>query len=188
MSKPPALVVHRAGDLLAWAGRRGVGVAPRRAARRRRRRLGAADAGPRRPVGRRGHAAARRRAPVHAAESSGCLGKCRSPLGALLGSWRERTERLAPHGDQERHVACVGRCWALMALAVRARRHERHVDGHVVAALDRSRKDPPPAPQSPPTALRLSSSPSAELHPRSPTGAIPAAHHPPRRRAWRWPL
>src|SRR4051794_4748456 len=43
-----------------------------------------------------------------------CLGKCRSPLGFLLGSWREgRTGALrmgAAHG-----AWCVGCCWALMA-------------------------------------------------------------------------
>jgi predicted metal-binding membrane protein len=43
-----------------------------------------------------------------------CLGKCRSPLGFLLGSWRD-----GPRGSLEmgaRHGAwCVGCCWALMA-------------------------------------------------------------------------
>jgi predicted metal-binding membrane protein len=43
-----------------------------------------------------------------------CLGKCRSPLGYLLGSWREgRAGALrmgAGHG-----AWCVGCCWALMA-------------------------------------------------------------------------
>jgi predicted metal-binding membrane protein len=43
-----------------------------------------------------------------------CLGKCRSPLGFLLGSWRE-----GPRGALEmgaRNGAwCVGCCWALMA-------------------------------------------------------------------------
>ena len=43
-----------------------------------------------------------------------CLGKCRSPLGFLLGSWRD-----GPVGGLEmgaRHGAwCVGCCWALMA-------------------------------------------------------------------------
>jgi len=43
-----------------------------------------------------------------------CLGKCRSPLGFLLGAWREgRTGALrmgAAHG-----AWCVGCCWALMA-------------------------------------------------------------------------
>ena len=43
-----------------------------------------------------------------------CLGKCRSPLGFLLGSWRDgRSGALrmgAGHG-----AWCVGCCWALMA-------------------------------------------------------------------------
>jgi predicted metal-binding membrane protein len=43
-----------------------------------------------------------------------CLGKCRSPLGFLLGAWRE-----GPRGALEmgaKHGAwCVGCCWALMA-------------------------------------------------------------------------
>ena len=43
-----------------------------------------------------------------------CLGKCRSPLGFLLGAWRDgRTGALkmgAKHGGW-----CVGCCWALMA-------------------------------------------------------------------------
>jgi predicted metal-binding membrane protein len=43
-----------------------------------------------------------------------CLAKCRSPLGFLLGSWRD-----GPRGAVEmgaRHGAwCVGCCWALMA-------------------------------------------------------------------------
>jgi predicted metal-binding membrane protein len=43
-----------------------------------------------------------------------CLGKCRSPLGLLLGAWRD-----GPDGGLRmgiRHGAwCVGCCWALMA-------------------------------------------------------------------------
>ncbi len=43
-----------------------------------------------------------------------CLGKCRSPLGFLLGSWRD-----GPIGGLKmglRHGAwCIGCCWALMA-------------------------------------------------------------------------
>jgi predicted metal-binding membrane protein len=43
-----------------------------------------------------------------------CLAKCRSPLGFLLGNWRD-----GPRGALEmgaRHAAwCVGCCWALMA-------------------------------------------------------------------------
>ena len=43
-----------------------------------------------------------------------CLGKCRSPLGFLLGSWKEgrsgAVQMGAKHGGW-----CVGCCWALMA-------------------------------------------------------------------------
>ncbi len=43
-----------------------------------------------------------------------CLGKCRSPLGFLLGSWRGGLSGALNMGA--RHGAwCVGCCWALMA-------------------------------------------------------------------------
>jgi predicted metal-binding membrane protein len=43
-----------------------------------------------------------------------CLGKCRSPLGFLLGSWRAGRQGALRMGAQ--HGAwCVGCCWALMA-------------------------------------------------------------------------
>jgi predicted metal-binding membrane protein len=43
-----------------------------------------------------------------------CLGKCRSPLGFLLGSWREGNRGALRMGVT--HGAwCVGCCWALMA-------------------------------------------------------------------------
>ncbi len=43
-----------------------------------------------------------------------CLGKCRSPLGTLLGSWRDG--RLGAVRMGARNGAwCVGCCWALMA-------------------------------------------------------------------------
>jgi predicted metal-binding membrane protein len=43
-----------------------------------------------------------------------CLGKCRSPLGFLLGSWRDGARGALEMGS--RHAAwCVGCCWALMA-------------------------------------------------------------------------
>jgi predicted metal-binding membrane protein len=43
-----------------------------------------------------------------------CLGKCRSPLGFLLGSWRNGLRGALAMGA--RHGAwCVGCCWALMA-------------------------------------------------------------------------
>jgi predicted metal-binding membrane protein len=43
-----------------------------------------------------------------------CLGKCRSPLGFLVGSWRDGLQGAFEMGA--RHGAwCVGCCWALMA-------------------------------------------------------------------------
>jgi predicted metal-binding membrane protein len=43
-----------------------------------------------------------------------CLAKCRSPLGFLLGSWRDGSRGALEMGV--RHGAwCVGCCWALMA-------------------------------------------------------------------------
>ena len=43
-----------------------------------------------------------------------CLGKCRSPLGFLLGAWRDGWSGALQMGA--RHGAwCVGCCWALMA-------------------------------------------------------------------------
>jgi predicted metal-binding membrane protein len=43
-----------------------------------------------------------------------CLGKCRSPLGFLLGSWRDGRTGAVTMGA--RHGAwCIGCCWALMA-------------------------------------------------------------------------
>jgi predicted metal-binding membrane protein len=43
-----------------------------------------------------------------------CLGKCRSPLGFLLGSWRDGASGALQMGAK--HGAwCVGCCWALMA-------------------------------------------------------------------------
>jgi predicted metal-binding membrane protein len=43
-----------------------------------------------------------------------CLSKCRSPLGFLLGSWRDGTRGALEMGA--RHGAwCLGCCWALMA-------------------------------------------------------------------------
>jgi predicted metal-binding membrane protein len=43
-----------------------------------------------------------------------CLGKCRSPLGMLLGSWREGPSGALMMGAQN-GAWCVGCCWALMA-------------------------------------------------------------------------
>ena len=43
-----------------------------------------------------------------------CLGKCRSPLGTLLGSWRDGWTGALRMGAGN-GVWCVGCCWALMA-------------------------------------------------------------------------
>jgi len=43
-----------------------------------------------------------------------CLGKCRSPLGALLGSWRGGAAGAVSMGIRN-GAWCVGCCWALMA-------------------------------------------------------------------------
>jgi predicted metal-binding membrane protein len=43
-----------------------------------------------------------------------CLGKCRSPLGFLLGTWREGNRGALEMGSK--HAAwCLGCCWGLMA-------------------------------------------------------------------------
>jgi predicted metal-binding membrane protein len=43
-----------------------------------------------------------------------CLGKCRSPLSALLGSWRDGWSGALQMGARN-GAWCVGCCWALMA-------------------------------------------------------------------------
>jgi predicted metal-binding membrane protein len=43
-----------------------------------------------------------------------CLGRCRSPLGALLGSWRDGLVGALRMGARN-GAWCVGCCWALMA-------------------------------------------------------------------------
>jgi predicted metal-binding membrane protein len=43
-----------------------------------------------------------------------CLGKCRTPLGALLGSWRDGPTGALRMGARN-GAWCVGCCWALMA-------------------------------------------------------------------------
>jgi predicted metal-binding membrane protein len=43
-----------------------------------------------------------------------CLGKCRSPLGTLLGSWRDGLVGAVRMGAKN-GAWCVGCCWALMA-------------------------------------------------------------------------
>ena len=69
-----------------------------------------------------------------------CLGKCRSPLGFLLGSWRDGLLGGLRMGAKN-GAWCVGCCWALMAVAVRAGGHEHHVDG-VRRRAHRDREDP----------------------------------------------
>jgi predicted metal-binding membrane protein len=43
-----------------------------------------------------------------------CLGRCRSPLGSLLGSWRDGLSGALQMGAKN-GAWCVGCCWALMA-------------------------------------------------------------------------
>jgi predicted metal-binding membrane protein len=43
-----------------------------------------------------------------------CLGKCRSPLGVLLGSWRDGRSGALRMGAKN-GAWCIGCCWALMA-------------------------------------------------------------------------
>jgi predicted metal-binding membrane protein len=43
-----------------------------------------------------------------------CLGKCRSPLGFLIGSWRDGATGAVRMGAKN-GAWCVGCCWALMA-------------------------------------------------------------------------
>lgn len=43
-----------------------------------------------------------------------CLGKCRSPLGVLLGSWRDGRSGALRMGAKN-GAWCVGCCWALTA-------------------------------------------------------------------------
>ena len=43
-----------------------------------------------------------------------CLGKCRSPLGFLLGSWRPGRSGALRMGARD-GAWCIGCCWALMA-------------------------------------------------------------------------
>ena len=73
-----------------------------------------------------------------------CLGKCRSPLGFLLGSWRDGLVGRAADGRQARRLV---RRLLLGAdgLALRARGHEHRLDG-VRRRADRDREDRPVAP------------------------------------------
>ena len=74
-----------------------------------------------------------------------CLGKCRSPLGFLLGSWRDGWSGALRMGAKN-GAWCVGCCWALMAVAVRVGDHEHRVDGRGRRA-HRIREDRPVAPR-----------------------------------------
>ena len=73
-----------------------------------------------------------------------CLGKCRSPLGFLLGSWRDGRSGALADGRQERRLV---RRLLLGAdgVAVRARGDERRLDG-LRRRADRRREDAPVAP------------------------------------------
>ena len=73
-----------------------------------------------------------------------CLGKCRSPLGTLLGSWRDGWSGAFRMGAGQR---CVVRRLLLGAdgVALRAGRHERDLDGGRRRA-HRVREDHPVAP------------------------------------------
>jgi len=67
-----------------------------------------------------------------------CLRKCRSPLGFLLGSWRDRLRGAFTMGT--RHGAwCLGCCWALMVALFALGGNEPHLDARGCRA-DRSRE------------------------------------------------
>ena len=74
-----------------------------------------------------------------------CLGKCRSPLGFLLGSWRDGPVGRAADGREARRLV---RRLLLGAdgVAVRARRDEHRLDG-VRRRADRLREADPVAPR-----------------------------------------
>jgi hypothetical protein len=73
-----------------------------------------------------------------------CLGKCRSPLGSLLGTWRDG--RLGAVGDGLRTCRLVpGMLLGADGSVVRARRDERRLDG-VRRRADRAREDASVAP------------------------------------------
>ena len=73
-----------------------------------------------------------------------CLAKCHSPLGFLLGSWRDGFGRCAADGGEERRVV---RRLLLGAdgRPLRVGDHEHHVDGGH-SRTDRAREDGPMAP------------------------------------------
>jgi predicted metal-binding membrane protein len=106
-----APLVFTTGYLATWAGA-GVLALPGRAGREPRNR--------RRPVvGARGAPVAGATLIVAAAYEltplkDVCLGKCRSPLGSLLGSWHDGWSGALSMGAKN-GAWCVGGCWALMA-------------------------------------------------------------------------
>ena len=63
-----------------------------------------------------------------------CLGKCRSPLGLLLGSWRDGEFGRLSDGSQERRLV---RRLLLGAhgIPLRLGRHERRLDGFVAGLI-----------------------------------------------------
>ena len=74
-----------------------------------------------------------------------CLGKCRSPLGFLLGSWRDGTVGALRMGAKN-GAWCVGCCWALMASLFALGVMSIAVDG-VRRRADRRREAAPLAPR-----------------------------------------
>ena len=72
-----------------------------------------------------------------------CLGKCRSPLGTLLGSWRDGWLGRLRMGAERRLVRRL--LLGADGVALRAGRHERDLDGRRRRA-DRDREDDPVAP------------------------------------------
>ena len=73
-----------------------------------------------------------------------CLSKCRSPLGLLLGSWRDGWSGALRMGMRN-GAWCVGCCWALMA-SLFALGVMSAVWMAVVAGADRPGEDPAVAP------------------------------------------
>ncbi len=73
-----------------------------------------------------------------------CLGKCRSPLGLLLGSWRDGWSGALRMGAREWRVVCR-LLLGSDGVAVRVGRHEPDLDGHRRRA-HRPREDPSVAP------------------------------------------
>ena len=75
-----------------------------------------------------------------------CLGKCRSPLGFLLGAWRDGNRGALEMGSK--HAALVpGLLLGADGRTIRARSHEHHMDG-VDRRADHVGEDDPVAPGS----------------------------------------